>query len=72
LADRTIGRAFGTLCRLSVICRLSVMFCIVASHSRAPGNMWVRVSFTTGAVWSAILATAGLLVIFIFAFLLPI
>ena len=34
------------------------------SHSRAPGNIWVRVrvSFTTGAV-SAILATAGLLVI---------
>jgi len=34
------------------------------SHSRAPGNIWVRVrvSFTTGAVRSAILATAGLLV----------
>jgi len=29
LADRTIGRAFGTLCRLSVVC-LSVTFCIVA------------------------------------------
>jgi len=30
----TIGRAFGTLCRLSVglsvVCRLSVTFCIVA------------------------------------------
>jgi len=25
LADRTIGRAFGTLCRLSVICHLSVV-----------------------------------------------
>jgi len=37
------------------------------SHSRAPGNIWVRVrvSFTTGAVRSVILATAGLLV-FIF------
>jgi len=34
------------------------------SHSRRPGNIRVRirVSFTTGAVWSAILATAGLLV----------
>ena len=31
LADRTIGRAFGTLCRLSV-CRLSVTFCIVAKR----------------------------------------
>jgi len=35
------------------------------SHSRGPGNIRVRVrvSFTTGAVRSAILATAGLLVI---------
>jgi len=32
LADRTIGRAFGTMCRLSVVC-LSVMFCIVAKWS---------------------------------------
>jgi len=32
LADRTIGRAFGTLCRLSV-CRLSsVTVCIVAKR----------------------------------------
>jgi len=31
LADRTIGRAFGTMCRLSV-CRLSVTFCIVAKR----------------------------------------
>jgi len=31
LADRTIGRAFGTLCRLSV-CRLSVTFCIVTKR----------------------------------------
>jgi len=29
LADRTIGRDFGTLCRLSAVC-LSVTFCIVA------------------------------------------
>ena len=33
------------------------------SHSRVPGNIWVRVSFTTGAVRSAILATAVLLVL---------
>ena len=32
------------------------------SHSRGPGNIRVRVNFTTGAVRSAILATAGLLV----------
>jgi len=35
LADRTIGRAFGTMCRLSVclsVCRLSVTFCIVAKR----------------------------------------
>ena len=31
LADRTIGRAFGTMCRLSV-CRTSVTFCIVAKR----------------------------------------
>jgi len=31
------------------------------SHSRGPGNIRVRVSFSTEAVWSAILATAGLL-----------
>ena len=30
LADRTIGRAFGTLCRLSVC--LSVTFCIQAKR----------------------------------------
>jgi len=33
------------------------------SHSCVPGNIWVRVSFMTGAVRSAVLATAGLLVI---------
>jgi len=37
LADRTIGRAFGTLCRLSVcrlsvVYRLSVTFCIAAKR----------------------------------------
>ena len=34
LADRTIGRGIGTVCRLSsVICRLSsVTFCIVAKR----------------------------------------
>jgi len=34
LADRTIGRAFGTLCRLSV-CRLSVcdvLYCVLAKN----------------------------------------
>jgi len=34
------------------------------SHSRRPGNIRVKVSFMTGAVRSAILATAGLLVPF--------
>ena len=33
LADRTIGRAYGTVCRLSVVvCRPSVTFCIVAKR----------------------------------------
>ena len=33
LADRTIGRAYGTVCRLSSsVCRLSVTFCIVAKR----------------------------------------
>ena len=31
LADRTIGRAFGTLCRLSVVCQ-SVTFLIVTER----------------------------------------
>jgi len=31
LAGRTIGRAFGTMCRLSSVC-LSVTFCIVAKR----------------------------------------
>ena len=29
LADHTIGRAFGTMCRLSSVCRLSVVVCDV-------------------------------------------
>ena len=36
LADRTIGRAYGTVCRLSVrrlsVCPSSVTFCIVAKR----------------------------------------
>jgi len=32
LADRTIGRAFGTVCRLSVYRLSSVTFCIVAKR----------------------------------------
>ena len=32
LADRTIGRAYGTVCRLSSVCRLSVTFCVVAKR----------------------------------------
>jgi len=32
LADRTIGRAFGTVCRLLSVCLLSVTFCIVAKR----------------------------------------
>ena len=32
LADRTIGRAYGTVCRLSSVCLSSVTFCIVAKR----------------------------------------
>ena len=32
LADRTIGRAYGTVCRLSVCLSSSVTFCIVAKR----------------------------------------
>jgi len=43
--------------------RLAAVVCTeTPSHSRGPGNIRVRVNFTTGAVRSAILATAGLLV----------
>ena len=59
-------------CFCQIIARLTaVVFAETPSHSRMPGNIWVRVrvSFTTGAVLSAILATAGLLVHFVlFAF----
>jgi len=45
LADRTIGRAFGTMCRLSVVCRLSsVMFCIVAKLSEGANRKAVSKS----------------------------
>jgi len=40
------------------------------SHSRGPGNIRVGVSFTTGVVRSAILATAGLLIILPIIFLI--
>jgi len=45
--------------------RSAAMACAeTPSHSCRSGNITVRVrvSFTTGAAWSAILATAGLLV----------
>ena len=57
LADRTIGRAYGTVCRLSVclsVCRLSsVTFCIVAKRcvlakkclKERIGNQGLRVDF---------------------------
>ena len=50
-----------------VFCQIMARSAAVAcaetpSHFRGPGNIMVRVSFTTGAVRSAILATAGLLV----------
>ena len=32
LADRTNGRAYATVLRLSVVCRLSVTLCIVAKR----------------------------------------
>jgi len=57
-----------------VFARLAAVACAkTPSHSRAPGNIWVRVrvSFTTGAVWSAILATAGLLVFSVILHLSP-
>ena len=47
-------------------CLAAVECAETPSHSRVPSNIWVRVriSFTTGAVRSDILATAGLLVNF--------
>ena len=56
---------------LPVFCQIITRSAAVAcaetpSHSRGPGNIRVRVkvSFTTGAVRSAILVTAGFLVNF--------
>ena len=51
---------------MPVFASLAAVACAeTPSHCRVPGNIWVRVraSFTTGAVRSAILATAGLLVV---------
>ena len=50
-----------------VFCQIMARSAAVAcaempSHFRGPGNIRVRVNFTTGAVRSDILATAGLLV----------
>ena len=45
LVDRTIGRAFGTLCRLSLVCLSSVTFCIVAERYVLAKNClkeWIR------------------------------
>jgi len=57
----------GTACFCQIIVRSAAVACTeTPSHSRGPGNIRVRVwvSFTTGAVRSAIQATAGLLVNF--------
>jgi len=62
LADRTIGRAFGTVCRLSVclsVCLSSVMFCIVAkryvlvkkSLKELIGNQGQKVHFLVAAIF---------------------
>jgi len=50
---------------LIIACSAAVACTETLSHSRRPSNIgvMVRVNFTTGAVRSAILATAGLLVI---------
>ena len=47
LADRTIGRAFGTLCRLSVVC-VSVV-CDVLYPGKTAGPICMKFS---GKVWS--------------------
>jgi len=55
----------GSACFCQIMaCSAAVVCTEMPSHSREPGNIRVRarVSFTTGAVRSAILATAGLLV----------
>jgi len=53
--------------QVPVFARLAAVACAeTPSHCRVPGNIWVRVtvSFMTGAVQSAFLATAGLLVLY--------
>jgi len=55
-------------CFCQIIAHLAAVACAeTPSHSRAPSNIWVRVmvSFMTGEVQSAILATAGLLVLIV-------
>ena len=47
LADRTIGRAIGTVCRLFVVCRLSV--CDVLYSGETAGQICMKFS---GKVWS--------------------
>jgi len=42
LADRTNGRAIGTVLRLSVVCRLSVTLCIVAKRCVLEQNLLLR------------------------------
>jgi len=55
----------GSACFCQIMARSAAVACAeTPSHSHGCGNIRVRirVSFTTGAVQSAILATAGLLV----------
>jgi len=68
ITDEVVKGEVPVFCQ--IMTRLAAMACTeTLSHSRRPGNIRVRVSFTTGAVrslsWSAILATAGLLVLLI-------
>ena len=75
LADRTIGRAFGTMCRLSV-CRLSVTFCIVAKRyvlakiclKERIGNQGQKVDF----LGHRHISTSGFTATAVFALFLPI
>jgi len=58
-----MGRFKGKCLFLPDMARSATVVCAeTLSHSPEPGNIRVRVSFTTGALQSAILATAGLLV----------
>jgi len=53
----------GSACFCQIIaCSAAVACTKTPSHSCGPGSIRVRVSFTTGAVCLAILATAGFLV----------